>query len=149
MKHGRKVAIVNFYTDEIGNPEVPKRCAAQSGEAVAGSTSAASGSSRRKRASIAGMALFVIALAIGVLVFFDPKVLQSWRKADSAQARSHSIAVLPFENASDDPNAEYLSEGISEALINSLTELQQLRVIARSTAFHYKGKDADPQRMGG
>jgi TolB-like protein/Tfp pilus assembly protein PilF len=59
-----------------------------------------------------------------------------------------SIAVLPFENASNDPNAEYLSEGISEALINSLTELQQLRVVARSTAFHYKGKDIDPRRVG-
>ena len=43
---------------------------------------------------------------------------------------------------------EYLSEGISEALINSLTELQQLKVVARSTAFRYKGKDADPQAVG-
>jgi TolB-like protein/Tfp pilus assembly protein PilF len=59
-----------------------------------------------------------------------------------------SIAVLPFENASKDPNAEYLSEGISEALINSLTELKRLRVIARSTAFHYKGKEVDPRRVG-
>ena len=90
----------------------------------------------------------MIVLAIASFVFFNPKVLQSWRKADAAQAGSHSIAVLPFENASGDPNAEYLSEGISEALINSLTELQQLRVIARSTAFHYKGKDVDPQRVG-
>jgi TolB-like protein len=90
----------------------------------------------------------VIVLAIAAFVFFNPKVLQSWRKADAAQAGSHSIAVLPFENASGDPNAEYLSEGISEALINSLTELQQLRVIARSTAFHYKGKDVDPRRIG-
>ena len=46
------------------------------------------------------------------------------------------------------PTPEYLSEGISEALINSLTELQQLRVIARSTAFQYKGKDVDPRRVG-
>jgi TolB-like protein/tetratricopeptide (TPR) repeat protein len=56
--------------------------------------------------------------------------------------------VLPFENASKDPKAEYLSEGISEALINSLTELQRLKVIARSTAFQYKGKDVDPRRVG-
>ncbi len=56
--------------------------------------------------------------------------------------------MLPFENASNDPSAEYLSEGISEALINSLTELQQLRVIARSTAFHYRGKDVDPRQVG-
>src|SRR5207244_12218472 len=46
-----------------------------------------------------------------------------------------SIAVLPLVNTSNDPNTEYLSDGISEALINSLTELQQLRVVARSTAF--------------
>jgi serine/threonine protein kinase/Tfp pilus assembly protein PilF len=59
-----------------------------------------------------------------------------------------SIAVLPFENASNDSNTEYLSEGISEALINSLSELQQLRVIARPTAFRYKLKDVDPREVG-
>jgi TolB-like protein/Tfp pilus assembly protein PilF len=51
-------------------------------------------------------------------------------------------------NASNDPNTDYLSDGISESLINSLTELQQLRVIARSTAFRYKGKEVDPQQLG-
>jgi len=59
-----------------------------------------------------------------------------------------SIAVLPFENASGNADTEYLSDGISEALINSLTELQQLKVIARSTAFRYKGKQVDPQAVG-
>jgi len=59
-----------------------------------------------------------------------------------------SIAVLPLMNASNDPNTEYLSDGISEALINSLTELRQLRVTARATAFRYKGKEIDPQAVG-
>jgi serine/threonine protein kinase/Tfp pilus assembly protein PilF len=59
-----------------------------------------------------------------------------------------SIAVLPFVNASADPNADYLSDGISETLINSLTQLQQLRVVARSTAFRYKGKEVDPRAVG-
>lgn len=63
-------------------------------------------------------------------------------------ALKNSIVVLPLVNEGNDPNTEYLSEGISEALINSLTELQQLRVIARSTAFRYKGKDVDPQQVG-
>jgi serine/threonine protein kinase/TolB-like protein/Flp pilus assembly protein TadD len=66
----------------------------------------------------------------------------------SAHRVDKSIAVLPFENASNDPNTEYLSEGISEALINSLSELQQLRVIARPTAFRYKAKDVDPRQVG-
>ena len=59
-----------------------------------------------------------------------------------------SIAVLPLVNTSNDPNSEYLSDGISEALINSLTELRQLRVIARGTAFRYRGKEVDPQAVG-
>ncbi len=59
-----------------------------------------------------------------------------------------SIAVLPFENATRNADTEYLSDGISEALINSLAELQQLKIIARSTAFRYKGKQVDPQAVG-
>src|SRR3989442_1150026 len=59
-----------------------------------------------------------------------------------------SIAGLPLVNTGGDPNTEYLSDGISEALINSLTELQQLNVIARTTAFRYKGKEIDPQAVG-
>jgi TolB-like protein/serine/threonine protein kinase/Tfp pilus assembly protein PilF len=68
--------------------------------------------------------------------------------ANFAPAPEKSIAVLPFENASNEPNTEYLSEGIAEALINSLSELQQLRVIARPTAFRYKQKDVDPRQVG-
>ena len=59
-----------------------------------------------------------------------------------------SIAVLPFVNGSHDPNAEYLSDGITESIINSLSRLSQLRVAARSTVFRYKGRDEDPQKAG-
>lgn len=59
-----------------------------------------------------------------------------------------SIAVLPFVNGSHDPNTDYLSDGITEGVINSLTRLPKLRVIARSTAFRYKGHDDDPQKVG-
>src|SRR5207253_2758104 len=66
----------------------------------------------------------------------------------SSARKLDSIAVLPLVNVSQDPNAEYLSDGIAEALINSLTELQQLRVVARTTAFRYKGKEVDPRQVG-
>jgi TolB-like protein/DNA-binding winged helix-turn-helix (wHTH) protein/Tfp pilus assembly protein PilF len=59
-----------------------------------------------------------------------------------------SVAVLPFINASSDSNAEYLSDGITESLINNLSQLPNLRVMARSTVFRYKGKDIDPQKIG-
>jgi TolB-like protein len=71
-----------------------------------------------------------------------------WKSELAGRSPITGIAVLPFENASNDPNTEYLSEGISEALINSLSELQQLRVIARPTAFHYRRKDVDPRQVG-
>jgi len=59
-----------------------------------------------------------------------------------------SIAVLPFENASRDPDVEYLSDGITETIINRLTQLAGLRVTPRSTVFHYKGREIDPQVAG-
>jgi serine/threonine-protein kinase len=59
-----------------------------------------------------------------------------------------SLAVLPFANASRDPSTEYLSDGITESLINSLSQLPQLRVMARTTVFRYKGQQADPQKLG-
>ena len=59
-----------------------------------------------------------------------------------------SIAVLPFTNASNDPDTEYLCDGIAESIMNSLTQIAQLRVTPRSTAFRYKGRDVDPQAAG-
>jgi len=59
-----------------------------------------------------------------------------------------SVAVLPFVNVSADPNTEYLSDGITESIINNLSQFPGLRVMARSTVFRYKGKEADPQKVG-
>jgi eukaryotic-like serine/threonine-protein kinase len=59
-----------------------------------------------------------------------------------------SLAVLPFENASGEPEHEYLSDGITGSLINSLATVPKLRVMARSTVFRYKGREIDPQAIG-
>jgi len=59
-----------------------------------------------------------------------------------------SLAVLPFENVSRDPENDYLSDGITESLINNLATVPKLRVMARSTVFRYKGRDIDPQAVG-
>jgi TolB-like protein len=59
-----------------------------------------------------------------------------------------SVAVLPFANASPDASTEYLSDGIAESLINSLSQLTRLRVTARTIAFHYRGRETDPQKVG-
>jgi serine/threonine protein kinase/tetratricopeptide (TPR) repeat protein len=59
-----------------------------------------------------------------------------------------SIAVLPFVNVSADPNAEYLSDGVTESLINTLSELPHLTVMSRSSVLRYAGRDIDPQTAG-
>ena len=67
--------------------------------------------------------------------------------AGGSRAGTTSIAVLPFANETGDPNAEYLSDGISESLINSLSQLPRVRVIARSSSFKYKAKEVDLQEV--
>jgi TolB-like protein/Flp pilus assembly protein TadD len=57
--------------------------------------------------------------------------------------RPHSLAVLPFVNLSGDPSQEYFSDGLTEELLNSLTRINELHVAARTSAFSFKGKDAD------
>jgi serine/threonine protein kinase/tetratricopeptide (TPR) repeat protein len=59
-----------------------------------------------------------------------------------------SIAVLPLANASNDPNTEYLSDGITEGIINKLSQLPKLKVMARSTMFRYKNRGVDAQSVG-
>jgi len=59
-----------------------------------------------------------------------------------------SVAVLPFDNQNRDPGIDYLSDGITESIIHSLSQLSQLKVMARSTVFQYKGKEVDPRKVG-
>jgi serine/threonine-protein kinase len=70
-----------------------------------------------------------------------------YRYLNSAKVASQieSVAVLPFENASGDPNLAYLSDGLSESLIDKFTELPQLKVIASSSSFKYRGAGLDLQ----
>jgi TolB-like protein/Tfp pilus assembly protein PilF len=67
---------------------------------------------------------------------------------EKTKSEQQSLAVMPLVNMSDDPNAEYLCDGITENVINSLSQLHELRVVARSTVFRYKGGEIDPQEVG-
>ena len=62
--------------------------------------------------------------------------------------RIHSIAVLPFSNVGSDSNMEYLADGVTEGIISSLSRVPELRVMARSTVFSYKGHDVSAQKVG-
>ncbi len=93
---------------------------------------------RHKLAALIAL-LVIVTAALGLGLYLH---------ARNSEVAIDSIAVLPFDNQNHDPNTEYLSEGLTESIINSLTQLPNLKVIARSSAFHYKGKEADPFAAG-
>jgi adenylate cyclase len=94
------------------------------------------------------MIIAVLVIALGYFVF-DKFVLAPRRQAsplpnESASARNaQSIAVLPFVNMTSDKEQEYFSDGLSEELLNQLAQIPQLRVIARTSSFSFKGKEVD------
>jgi serine/threonine protein kinase/Tfp pilus assembly protein PilF len=116
-----------------GSSSGPRSVRVMASPAVPASKSWLSGA-----ATAALVALVLAAIAAGVWF------LRSRHSADAID----SIAVLPFTDSSADPNLEYLSDGITESLIDNLSQLTQLRVAARSAVFRYKGKEEDPQKVG-
>src|SRR5215475_14549042 len=88
-------------------------------------------------------AIIIAALVIVVVIVFF-----YFYEARSSDPAIDSIAVLPFVNQNRDPDTEYLSDGLTESIINSLAQLSSLRVSPRSTVFQYKGKDTDPLKVG-
>ena len=111
------------------------------GEASSGSAAApalrTTQTKSRARAFVwaAGLAAALAVLAVAVL----------WLRP----ARSiDSLVVLPFVNAGGDPNADYLSDGITESLIDSVSQIPGIKVISRTSSFHYKGKDVSARTVG-
>ena len=84
----------------------------------------------------------LVALAVGIVG------LAAYLRSRSSEVAIESIAVLPFVNTSGDASTDYLSDGITESLINSFSQLAGLRVVPRSTVFRYKGQQLDPQEIG-
>ena len=97
---------------------------------------------QHKTATLIGAVLILI---FGVTAAF---AIRSYLHAGSTEVAVDSIAVMPFVNQSKDANAEWISDGLTESIINNLTQLPNLKVIARISVFRYKGKETDPLVVG-
>lgn len=97
-----------------------------------------------KRAAITA----VLIVAVGVVIAGVSLYRSRQRAAATGATAINSLAVLPLVNVSGDPETEYLSDGITDSLINSLSLIPHLTVKARSSVFRYKGKEVDPQTLG-
>jgi TolB-like protein/Flp pilus assembly protein TadD/class 3 adenylate cyclase len=123
VKHGRKISLVNFYTQEIGNPQRPKKCPAAR-------------SALRIAAAVGAGLLFVAFCLVWSLGKFH-------KQSSALLAPAKSIAVLPFENLSHDPDNAYFADGIQEEILTRLSKIAELKVISRTSTERYKSKPED------
>ena len=93
------------------------------------------GLKRHKTVTITGAILILVATAAAVFG------IRSYLHARDTEVAVESIAVIPFVNENQDPGAEWISDGMTESIINNLTQVPNLKVIARSSVFRYKGLD--------
>ena len=135
VKHGVRVHGVNLYTEELGNPEVPEKFRqAKEKEPTASATAASDAKpARRPRALIAALVM-AAAAAVGFYIFSH----RSGSKAPLSSLPEKSIAVLPFENLSHDPDNAYFADGIQEEILTRLSKIADLKVISRTSTQHYK-----------
>jgi eukaryotic-like serine/threonine-protein kinase len=108
----------------------------ESGKAVSTGTATTRWSRRSLLIGVIGLVLAIAAIAVTAFYF-----------GSSGHAPINSVAVLPFSNASGDPNAEYLTDGITEGVIDRLSGLPNLKVISRTSSFRYKRRDIEPQKV--
>ncbi len=94
-------------------------------------------------------ALGLLAIAILIVAVAIPTVVIRNARSGTTSKTIESVAVLPFNNLSNDPELDYLSEGLTENLINRLSQVSRLKIIAHNSVFRYKGKQVDPQTVGG
>ena len=108
-------------------------------------TTDAAGEIRKNKFGLAAATLLFLLAAFGAGYWF---LAERWQSAFSRSAPIGSLAVLPFVNESGNADNEYLSDGMTDALISSLSQLPQLSVKARSSVFRYKGRGVEPRVVG-
>ncbi len=139
------IAQISAVAQQAGQPTAPSPALPLNSSpmqsatfAVAPTTTIPAQPKSRRKLIYGVLALVVLAAVAAVLAF------QFARGSDAID----SIAVLPFVNETQDPEAEYLTEGITESLINTLSELPELSISSRNAVIQYKGKEQDARKVG-
>src|SRR5215467_9522015 len=141
-KHGERLQVVNLYNNEIGNSAFPTKCARKN---IPGTTSSTVGNRRR----------YSIAMAVGALIvvgatafFFASRTAFRNLTGRGGPISEKSIAVLPFENLSDDKSNAYFTGGIQDEILTRLAKIGALKVISRSSTQKYKSVPDNLREVG-
>ena len=136
VKHGQKVSLVNVYNQDFGNPELPEKFkTVAAGPSRTGGVSAAKPTRAQRKLVTGVLILAAVAAAAGYYIFSH---------APAAKAvLEKSVAVLPFENLSDDKSNAYFADGIQDEILTKLASIADLKVISRTSTAKFKSKPED------
>src|SRR5438128_564805 len=121
VKHGMRVGIANLYADQVGNPQLPKKFQAMKKH------------SAQMRWAVTTAALLALSAIVAGISMFS-----RYRVRSTLAAPEKSIAVLPFENRSEDKANAYFADGIQDEILSRLSKIADLKVISRTSTQHYK-----------
>jgi TolB-like protein/class 3 adenylate cyclase/Tfp pilus assembly protein PilF len=146
-KHGERLRVVNLYNNEIGNSAVPARYARS---ATTAATSSAAAGNRRRYSLVAMVigALIVLGASSLFLVTRTAYRNMTGRGRAALSVSEKSIAVLPFQNLSDDKSNTYFTDGIQDEILTRLSKIGALKVISRTSTQKYKSEPENLREVG-
>jgi TolB-like protein/class 3 adenylate cyclase/Tfp pilus assembly protein PilF len=145
-KHGERLRVVNLYTDEIGNPTFPTKCAQKT---IPETTSSAVTGNRSRYAMPALVIGTLILLGAATTMFLMTRSIRTTARGGPPSPISEkSIAVLPFQNLSDDKSNAYFTDGIQDEILTRLSKIAELKVISRRSTQKYKSAPENLREAG-
>jgi TolB-like protein/class 3 adenylate cyclase/Tfp pilus assembly protein PilF len=144
-KHGERLHLVNLYNDEIGNAAVPTKCALKT---IRGTTSSTTAGNRRGYAIVALAIAALTVLGVAKLVLTPRTAQMRGRGGPASPISEKSIAVLPFQNLSDDKANAYFTDGIQDEILTRLSKIAELKVISRTSTEKYNSAPENLREIG-
>jgi TolB-like protein/class 3 adenylate cyclase len=148
VKHGVRVSVVNLYTEELGNPEVPEKLRQARRKATAPEIAEKTNGAGKRWIAVTTIGFLIAALVVGVLLWSRRAQQSSGSAATSlppaavpappSTVPEKSIAVLPFENLSDEKQNAFFTDGVQDEILTDLAKIADLKVISRSSVMQYK-----------
>src|SRR5438270_4243108 len=168
VKHGVRVSVVNLYTEDFGNPEVPQKFLQARHKAAAVPVAAEKARGSRNWIIATAALVLIAALVVGVFLLSrrsvpagsnrqtvrgEAEVAETGRPSRAlpapAAVPTKSIAVLPFENLSDEKQNAFFTDGVQDEILTDLARIADLKVISRSSVMQYKtGVARDLRKIG-
>ena len=142
VKHGAKISLVNLYTDEVGNPDLPLSCQ------KTGSEAPRAGEPRRSVVIIAAAIAALALIGYASFSFLSRNLPVVVRDDIGADIPRKSIAILPFENLSDDKENAYFTDGVQDEILTNLVKVADLKVISRTSVMQYRDTKRNLREIG-